>query len=46
MEKTKTNHRYDSNGNPCNFTDEEGVYFRYVGSKDGWDHWEGSPKDS
>lgn len=36
---------YDSNGSPCDFIDEDGVTWIYVGLKNGIDNWEGIPKE-
>lgn len=33
----------DSYGNPKNFVDEDGIYWIYQGSTNGFDYWIGSP---
>jgi len=36
---------YDSNGNPCDYVDEESTVWIYQGKKYGVDDWGGNPID-
>lgn len=36
---------FDSNGNPCDFVDEDGTIWIYIGKSHGFDEWEGTPKE-
>lgn len=36
---------FNSNGKPCNYIDEEGTVWIYLGKRYGFDHWEGIPKE-
>lgn len=46
MNAKRQNQRYDSNGNPIKFYDEDDDYWTFPDKReDGWDHWEGSEKE-
>lgn len=36
---------FDSNGNPCDYIDEEKTIWVYVGKRNGFDEWVGIPKE-
>ena len=36
---------YDPNGNPCDYVDEDGVTWIYIGNPNGVDEWMGIPKE-
>ena len=36
---------FDSNGNPCDFEDEDGTIWIYLGKRYGIDEWGGIPKE-
>ena len=37
---------FDSNGNPCDFVDEDGTIWIYLGKRNGVDEWGGISKDN
>lgn len=40
-----SNAPFDSNGNPCDYKDEEATIWIYLGKRYGFEEWEGIPKE-
>ena len=36
---------FDSNGDPCDFIDDDGTIWIYLGKRDGINEWGGIPKE-
>ncbi len=36
---------FDSNGNPCDFVDDDGTIWIYIGKRYGINEWRGIPKE-
>lgn len=45
MNNLHSNFCYDHDGKPCDFEDEKGLAWIYVGKRNGIDEWEGAPND-
>lgn len=39
-------HSFDSNGNPCDYIDEDNIIWIYLGKRHGSDEWGGIPKEN
>ena len=45
MENKLSPKGYDPNGNPCDYVDEDGITWIYIGNPNGVDEWMGIPQE-